>query len=855
MKLLRCYVENFGVLHQYQQTFRPGITTLQQPNGFGKTTLTAFLCAMLYGLPRGGKADLNQNPRRKYAPWQGGRFGGYLEFEQEGTAYRVERYFGQTPAKDTFDLYTLQPILRKSNAYSSDLGLELFGLDEDSFRRSIYLPQAAAEVPMATDHIRQKLAHLVEESDDITRYDKAVEALRAKRSSFVPYRGNGGLAGQTQAEITQLQARLEQQRAAAARLAPLAAEQTRLEAAIAADRKEAEQLTAEIQQLAQAKALYADWQAQQRLAAEEQAAAAGLQAMEEKYPAGLPAAQELERAGEILRQAEQLAPLPETEELRQAKADVARYAPHFASELPSEEALEQQTALCQQYREAAVRLDAHRLAPEQQAQWQQLRRCFEAGLPAEDALAECQNALAEAETLRAQSVALLEQQTKRTPPTAVWVCAALGLAAAGAAAYGFTQAQPLWGGLGAAVAVALLAAAAFFALRRPGAAHSAALQANNERITLLEQQVHGVLQPYALPDAPLSTQLRQLQNRMDDYTRLAEAARRAEEAAHAAEQLRTPIDEFFRPYWGTVRPEDYLRAADTLKKAAAAYRRATEQVQAARQQEADRAAQRQQLLEKLERFARHYRLQQPIDYTALQAVRDDTLETRRLAAQLAQRKEAYAASVQQQGVLPQPPAFDPQRLEQQQRLQSSLQQQVDENRQLFLQNAQQLKLLREAADAAPLCEDLLERRQRQLDQAKHNAGLLDKTIAYLEQARSSLSERYLAEIKAAFAGYLRQIPWQEGKLQLADDLTVQLEQNGTLHPLASFSAGCADLVQLCMRFALADALFAGKETFLLLDDPFVNLDNDHLDEAKEALRLLARNRQIVYLTCHSSRKL
>ena len=52
MKLLSCYVENFGGLHQYAVTFRDGLTVIDEANGSGKTTLATFIRCMLYGMPR-----------------------------------------------------------------------------------------------------------------------------------------------------------------------------------------------------------------------------------------------------------------------------------------------------------------------------------------------------------------------------------------------------------------------------------------------------------------------------------------------------------------------------------------------------------------------------------------------------------------------------------------------------------------------------------------------------------------------------------------------------------------------------------------------------------------------------------
>ena len=90
MKLIRCYIENFGGLSHYRLDFQQGITVVQEENGFGKTTLAEFIRAMFYGFPRSGKT-MDKNPRKKYLPWNGGSYGGYLIFEHKEKQYRIFR--------------------------------------------------------------------------------------------------------------------------------------------------------------------------------------------------------------------------------------------------------------------------------------------------------------------------------------------------------------------------------------------------------------------------------------------------------------------------------------------------------------------------------------------------------------------------------------------------------------------------------------------------------------------------------------------------------------------------------------------------------------------------------------------
>lgn len=93
------------------------------------------------------------------------------------------------------------------------------------------------------------------------------------------------------------------------------------------------------------------------------------------------------------------------------------------------------------------------------------------------------------------------------------------------------------------------------------------------------------------------------------------------------------------------------------------------------------------------------------------------------------------------------------------------------------------------------------------------------------------------------------------KALVTSDLEVRLERQGGIRELGYFSAGQTDIVMLCMRFALVDALFAEVKPFVILDDPFVNLDDTHTEIALAMLKELAKDRQILYLVCNQSRAL
>ncbi len=203
MRLIKCHIENFGVLSNFDFDFDTGLTTIYQDNGFGKTTFAVFIKAMFYGFPRVGARNIVENERKRYDPWQGGKYGGFLEFEIDGITYRVTRYFGKTAAKDTFSLLDLTN-REQSTRFSEKLGEELFKLDADSFARSTYMPQLLNKDMEVTTSIRAKLSNLVDDTNDLNNYDTAEKKLRNYRAKYQAYRGDGGRINELELKFVEL---------------------------------------------------------------------------------------------------------------------------------------------------------------------------------------------------------------------------------------------------------------------------------------------------------------------------------------------------------------------------------------------------------------------------------------------------------------------------------------------------------------------------------------------------------------------------------------------------------------------------------------------------------------------------
>lgn len=207
MKLIECYIENFGKISKQKFSFRDGLNCIKEDNGWGKTTLAAFIKVMLYGMSDTKKTNLEENDRKHYLPWGGGACGGSLTFTAGGKTYRVERTFAPKAADDSYTLYDTATG-RISTDFPNGLGEGLFGIDADGFERTVYLSERALTPKSDNKSISAKLSDLVGCDGDIGGMDDALKALEEKRKFYYKKGGSGEIAD-TKARVDAITRRLE----------------------------------------------------------------------------------------------------------------------------------------------------------------------------------------------------------------------------------------------------------------------------------------------------------------------------------------------------------------------------------------------------------------------------------------------------------------------------------------------------------------------------------------------------------------------------------------------------------------------------------------------------------------------
>lgn len=191
MKLLQCHIENFGKWSNKTFDFSGGCNIFCEENGWGKSTLAAFIRIMFYGFANERKRDELENERKKYMPWQGGVYGGQIIFEANGVTYVASRIFGKKEKDDVFEVRYLESN-KKNSDFSANLGEELFHIDQDAFTRTVFISQNDCETKM-TDGMSAKIGNLESQSGDMSSFEQANERIADMLNKMNPTRKTGSL--------------------------------------------------------------------------------------------------------------------------------------------------------------------------------------------------------------------------------------------------------------------------------------------------------------------------------------------------------------------------------------------------------------------------------------------------------------------------------------------------------------------------------------------------------------------------------------------------------------------------------------------------------------------------------------
>ena len=792
MKLISCHVENFGRLHDFDCLFRDGLNVIVHENGWGKSTLAAFLLAMLYGMPGKNRSRRSgDNIREAYRPWQGGVYGGRLVFEAGGRTYELTRVFGRREAEDEFDLRDPETNL-PSFDFSKDMGKELFRIDRESFLRTAFTSQQDCRT-RATDDVNALIADLAGQAGDMGSYEDAQRRLREAANRLTPKRATGRLhrlgtrIGQLERKVSGAAGLEEELEECEGKRKALYEEKERLEEQrnrLNRELTDAERREDEARKRPGGGDPHAgDLQVLRRLQAARDRRNNQVREAAAFFPGRIPTRAEtdlfLQSCREMERLEDRMQSLMLTADEQESLTVLEeRFSAGGGTEFPAEgqgpaEAGTGYPAEGRGSAEAGTGYPAEG------------QRSAEAGPGGEGGSPSVKNLPAAGLLLVLAGILLLAVVfTGRLHPPASLPAAVFGAVCLAAGALAWTGGRK--------------------ALRRggddpaaPGAfARAGGGKASRRRV---REDPAGAGVPAWTAD---SGQAR------EKYLYLSQKEQELEKTHADWADLRRPILRFVRElgFGAPESGEGDLRACLTsIRDAADDYEDACLLLQEA--EEDLRLFQENTDPEHIERAEAEDMLPQRI--AQLRHLRDQTLDG------LQQNRSDLAEA------------------------ESRLEDLTAE--------------LTEAEESRQELEDL--RRRREAEERSYRQILEASSI--LQKARENLTARYADPVRRHFSDHWEMITGLSAAgVHVDAGSAVTVEEKGRQRDLETLSTGCRDLAGICLRTALADAMYTGtcrERPMLIMDDPFTNLDDERTAGALRFLRETGRRFQIIYFTCSRSR--
>ena len=738
MKLISAYIAGFGKFVNTPIDFNSDLVVIKENNGWGKTTLADFIRCMLYGLDGGRTKSVRSNDRVRYEPWQSATYGGSLAFTYGGRAYRVERTFGKTPAQDAARVLdgNNMPCYEFGDK-AERLGVMLFGMDSESYKKSVYIPQGEIEAAGLQGDLKTRLLALLNTGgvdssgadQALEKLDAADKALRAKR------RPAKGKLDEIDERLTYISA----QKADCDRYAETA---VRL-------RGEIEKLDADI-----------DFYNEQIRKADETLEYASRQSE---------LAFKRENYGQLQAQ------------LASAQAQCQQYSAFFGDVDPATVNLDGINKGVNEFYAVKENLgnkqtELNGLESQYQAKSALLKQ-----MEGVDKLVNSyEEILDKADTNK--------QGKKKVPKfTKFHVLAGfigLVLAVVGAV---LIDVSLVWGLI--VLGVGVIAMLVVFLLLLPK---------------------------------------REKSENAGNSARDQGAEARLREAQADKQDLQRQIDAY---------PADLENRRDALT------------VEVERLQ-AEFTAREQAIC----KFLSNFRFEQTYDYRAAVALLQNRIEGYKQANTQVEESQNRMRGLEQDMLAPPPSnpvaytSIGDLRAQK-----ASLTDRRDElvhNRARALSDAEECE--RRADKDALIAEEegLLAEKERL--EKRHRAILQAKEI--LLRARNSVATRYLIPVEEGCKAYMQFLHNDGSIIRFNAEGEPLREEQGKLREVGFYSAGMRELLGLSIRIALVDAIFNQEKPVLVLDDPFVNLDDEKTEKAKRLVKELTKRYQVLYMTCKKERK-
>lgn len=180
MVITELYIRNFGKLTERHFYLRDGVQVISGENEYGKTTLHAFIRAMLFGLERGRGRAAAKDDFSRYEPWDDpGSYAGVMRFTCGGRSFRLERNFARQTKQVSL---VCEDDGEELSVEHGDLQMLLGGMTAELFDNTVSVGQLkAAPGQELSDALANYAANYYETGGGEYDLSKALKSLDEKK--------------------------------------------------------------------------------------------------------------------------------------------------------------------------------------------------------------------------------------------------------------------------------------------------------------------------------------------------------------------------------------------------------------------------------------------------------------------------------------------------------------------------------------------------------------------------------------------------------------------------------------------------------------------------------------------------
>ncbi len=842
MKLIRCHIENFGILHDFDYVFNAGINVIHAENGWGKSTLASFIRVMFYGFDKETKKSIEERERVQKAPWQGGVYGGSLVFETGGRTYRIVRTFdSKKGSRDTFELYDEITGL-PSRDYSRAVGEELFDIDRESYQRTVYIAQNDC-MTNTTDQINARIGNISQETADMGNYEQAIASIHHQINSLSDTRATG-MCYKLRQQISSLQAKTSRKPDWIRQSALLLSQMESCHEKLQEIQNQQKKCNDQLKQAAEISSTLAEMKVYESMKEELQQKQNRVEETEDWFVDGVPSLQETEQMLGLTRKMEsQLARCESLALTSREKLTLDQFDHVFSAGVPGSDLLAIISGNVAEYELIHQKISDSRLSENEMAQLMDGRKRFENSRIDEKILASMPVTW---QSMDKQKSAL--EQMRKENETAVrkrkkMVFSGCAVIVAGILSALCRQWIPSLLAVMSGIGLWIYAGS-----RKNNLTEMENLQKQTDD---LQKQIDAFLKEYGFTENDCPDCFYTL---LHDYRQWKELNERYhasldEDVSRKEKRLYTRLQDFFFPLYG--KTDDFRGRLEKLNNDINEYD--------ALMEKKDRFVhERQHLRNNLntcQSFCRKYGFVPSSDLHAqISTIRDHILSLQQAQYNLHQHQESleeYEHTHNLYNGMNEASLPDLTLLQQQQ---MDLQKTKEDLQQQIHSLLRQKQKVDETVEQMEQMEMEAGQYREQYDALQHQLQILIRTGDALKQARNLFTARYMKPIRESFDRWYSILSSDDQKqYELDADLNIRLVAYGRSRHSNAFSQGYKDLIGLCRRMAMIDAMYEKEKPFIILDDPFINLDDEKLVCAQQFVHSIAAHCQVIYLTCHNSR--